>query len=339
MQVAGRYSRQVLFSKIGPGGQERLGKARVAVVGLGALGSVVSDSLARAGVGFLRLIDRDYVERSNLQRQVLYDEEDARQGLPKAAAAAARIGRVNSEIKVEATAAHLDSGNVEALLGDVDLVLDGTDNFEARFLINEACLSRGIPWIYAGAVMDYGMTMNVFPGGRPCLRCLCPEMPAPGSLPTCATAGVLAPIAGIIANVEAAEAIKILVGSPDARRTLLAFDAWKASAQYLEIPANPECPACAQGRYEYLGKARGTLAASLCGRDEFQVLPAAAAEIDLDALARRLAPLGAVSLNRFMLGFAGAGIEIRFFRDGRAIVKGARDEAAARSIYSEYLGH
>ncbi len=333
-----RYSRQAMYKGIGAAGQERLAHSRVAIVGMGALGTVIADNLCRAGVGFIRLVDRDYVELNNLQRQTLYDEEDARQGLPKVEAAAARLRRLNSGIKIEPVSADLNPAIAEGLTGNVDLVLDGTDNLETRLILNDACLKRGIPWIYGGAIMDSGMSMNIIPGRSPCFRCLVPELPPPGTQATCSTAGVLSMITGIIGCVQSAEALKILTGSPDVRAGLFTFDVWSGRADIVSIPTRPDCPACAAGRYEYLDASSASCTTNLCGRDAVQVMPAHPVEVDFAAIAARLAPLGRVESNRFILSFRTETLEIRLFRDGRAIIKNVRDANAAKSVYSEYIG-
>jgi adenylyltransferase/sulfurtransferase len=333
-----RFSRQVAFSKLGKEGQERLAGARAAVIGLGALGSVIAQSLCRSGVGFLRLVDRDYVEESNLQRQVLYDEADALEGLPKAEAAARKLRAIDSAIELEAVAADVTSANVERLVKDVDVVLDGTDNFQVRYLLNEACVKHGVPWVYGGALMDYGVTMDIIPGTTACLRCLLRDMPPPGSQPTCATAGVLNMATGVIGNIEAVEGLKIILKSPAIRRTYLSLSLWDSSFEEAAIERDPDCPTCGHGRYELLGAARDSHAVSLCGRDSVQVSPAEGRKVDFEAIADRLRGQGSVKVGEFMLVFSSERHEIRLFRDGRAIISKVRDEGAAKSVYAEYIG-
>ncbi len=333
-----RYSRQVAYSKIGAAGQERLSASSIAVVGIGALGTVIANCLARAGVGHLRLIDRDYVELCNLQRQCIFTEDDARSGLPKAEAAALRLGAVNSGIVIDPVTADVNPGNAERLLDGVDVVVDGSDNFEVRYVVNDACLKLGVPWVYGGALMDSGVTMNILPGTGPCLRCLLPDPPPAGSQQTCASAGVLNMITGVIGSIEAAEAMKLALGSPEVRKTFLSINLWTSSFQEVEIGRNPECPACSHGRYDFLGGPRGTWAVSLCGRDSVQVSPADGTVVDFDAVTARLRPLGTVKASQFMLTFSSPQREIRLFRDGRAIIDRVRDESQAKSIYSEYIG-
>ena len=333
-----RYSRQMIFEKIGVGGQERLSAARVVVLGMGALGTVIADNLCRAGVGHLRLVDRDCVELSNLQRQVLFDEEDAAAGLPKAQAACGHLAKVNSRTRLEPVVAHVDSSNIADVLEGADLVLDGSDNMELRLLVNEACHKLRIPWVYGGALGASGNCMTILPGKGPCFRCLVPKAPAAGSYPTCATAGVLNMASSIIASLESMEAVKIITGSADTIRGVFVLDAWNNTAEYLSLSASPDCPVCGRGEYEMLGRRSGTLVASLCGRDEYHVIPGRKASIDLAEFGKRLAASGTVSQGRFMLGFRVGEIAFNLFPDGRAIIKNARDEKAARSVYSEYVG-
>ncbi|MDR0433881.1 MAG: ThiF family adenylyltransferase [Gracilibacteraceae bacterium] len=333
---AGRYSRQELFAGVGGIGQEKLSRAKVAVVGLGALGTVAADSLCRAGVGFLRLVDRDCVELSNLQRQTLFTEEDAREERPKAVAAARRLAAVNSAVTAEPLVADVNAGNIGRVLAGVDLALDGSDNFETRYLLNEACHSLGLPWIYAGALGGEGGTMNILPGG-PCFRCLAPAVPAPGSYPTCGTAGALNMVTGIVALYQAAEAVKILLGSPETSRSYLSVDIWRGTERRALIRRNPDCPVCGRGEYEFLTRRRDAGGVSLCGQEAVQIVPGAPAELDLPALAAELRRLGAVKLTPFMLSFEGP-VSFRLFPDGRAVIQNVTTTAAAKSVYAEYIG-
>ena len=342
MPAAERYSRQILFQGLGEAGQERLGRASALLVGCGALGTHVADLLARAGVGRLRIVDRDFVETSNLHRQSLFDASDVAGGLPKAVAAARHLGAINPEVGIEACAEQLDAGNIERLASGVDLILDGTDNFDTRFVLNDYSLKRRLPWIYAACVGAYGLTMNVLPGETPCLRCLVRALPAPGTLETCDTAGVIAPIAALIAAVEAAEALKILSGSPAAAsRDLLAVDLWANVTQRLRLSraeVSAGCPACDRGEFEHLDRSRGGRAVALCGRNAVQVLPGPGASADLEALAERLRPLGQVVRNPYLVRVQIEGLVLAVFADGRAIISGTDDEARARSIYDRYVG-
>jgi len=334
----GRYSRQMVFEKIGVRGQERLSAATVVVMGVGALGTVIANSLCRAGVGRLRLVDRDCVELSNLQRQVLFDEADAAARIPKAQAACDHLARVNSRVVLEPVVAHADSSNIEDILKGADVVLDGSDNMELRFLVNEACHKLGVPWVYGGVLGSSGNCMAIIPGKSPCFRCLVPGIPPAGSFSTCATAGVLSMASGVVACMESAEAVKIITGSAEVARGVFVLDVWNNAAEYVPFSANPGCPVCARGRYEMLGRRAETLVASLCGRDEYQIIPGRKAGIDLAEFGKRLSVSGTVSCGRFMLAFSNGEIGFSLFPDGRAIVRNVGDEKAARSVYSEYVG-
>jgi molybdopterin/thiamine biosynthesis adenylyltransferase len=332
-----RYSRQELFAGIGPQGQRRIRAARVLVVGCGALGSALAETVARAGVGRLTLVDRDYVEPSNLQRQSLFDEEDAARGLPKAAAAEARLRRINSEVEVRGLVADFAADTGDALVREADVVLDGTDNFETRFLLNDLCVRAGVPWVYGACVGAYGLALLVRPKLTPCLRCVLEERPAPGSGPTCDTAGVVAPIVQVIAGIQAAEALKLLAGSTEALLPgIVAVDLWQGSFEVMDLRGHaPSCPACREGRYDYLHETPG--AAVLCGRDAVQ-LKAAGAAVDLQALAARLRAAGEVVANPYLVRFRAEDADLVVFSDGRAIVKGVSDAAQARSLYARYVG-
>ncbi len=331
-----RYSRQEKFYGIGEAGQAKLGASRVTIIGLGALGSASANYLARSGIGSLRIVDRDYVEYSNLQRQMLYEEQDARDAVPKAEAAARALRRINSEIVIAPVICDVSSGNIDALIGDADLVMDATDNVEIRLLINEACHALGKPWIYGGALASYGMTMNFLPGDdQPCLRCAFGELSAGGE--TCATAGVLGTLTATVAAIQCTEALKILTGSDAVRKTLLAFDMWGNEMDEMEVLKDPECPVC-KGRYQYYGKYTPSQTVSLCGRDAVQVVPAQAAQISLEDFASRWEALGRVRSGRFTVDLETGDFGIKLFGDGRAIIRGTPDETKARSIYAEYVG-
>jgi molybdopterin-synthase adenylyltransferase len=309
--------------------------ARVAIVGCGALGSFQAGALARAGVGYLRIIDRDYVELSNLQRQWLFDQCDVEQALPKAVAAARKIATINSDIRCEPVTADLTASNAWEWLDEADLILDGTDNFETRYLINDFAVNRGLPWIYGAAVGSYGITMPVVPGKTSCLRCVYPDPPA-GAQPTCETAGVLGPITSLIASLQVAEAIKILCGvAPSAKITTV--DVWSGEIrQVVQPPPDDRCPACGLRQFSYLdGKHRAPV--SLCGRDAVQIHERTR-PLDLRDLAERLALLGAVRSNEFALRFEIAPYLLTIFPDGRAIIKGTTDVGIARSLYARYIG-
>lgn len=337
-----RYARQTLFAGIGQQGQERIARGRVLIVGCGALGSVLANNLARAGVGYLRIADRDYVEGNNLQRQVLYVEDDVRRGMPKAAAAAEYLRRVNGLITIEPLVTDVTAENVEELIDGVDVVLDGTDNFETRYLLNDACLKAGVPWIYSGVIAAYGVTLAVLPGETACLRCVFPERPLPGTTPTCDTAGVLNGIVGVIAGLASTEALKLLVGSPQLVRGMTWVDLWENTFDRIELPRQLDCPACGHGEYEYLDAPIDESGTALCGRNAVQVRPphgaGAGASLDLAALAERLAPVGEVASNGFLLRLRVDGYDVTVFPDARAIIKGTDDLALARGVYAKYVG-
>ncbi len=333
-----RYAKQIRFAPLGEDGQRRLGAARATLIGLGALGSMIANHLVRAGVGFVRLVDRDFVELDNLQRQVLYDEEDVRSNLPKAAAAAAKLARINAEVKLDPRVCDVNYANAEDLARDVDLVLDGTDNFETRFILNDACVKHAKPWVYGGCVGSYGMVMTVLPGEGPCFACLLGEMPAPGSSPTCDTAGVLNTAVGVVASLQANEALKLLAGKKEALAGgLQTLDVWHNTAQRIQVPRSPSCPVCAKRQFRHL-EANPSGATSLCGRNAVQIVAPPGTALDLAEAERKLAPLGRVRRNAFLLKFAADGCEITLFPDARAIVQGTDDPARARSLYARYVG-
>jgi molybdopterin-synthase adenylyltransferase len=330
-----RYSRQILFAGIGEQGQQQLLDARVAVAGCGALGSFQAGALARAGIGFLRIIDREYVELSNLQRQWLFDECDVEQAMPKAAAAARKMAAINSGVRVEPVVADLTPSNVEDLLGGVDLILDGTDNFETRYLINDFAVERGLPWVYGAAVGSYGITMPIVPGETACLRCIYPDPPA-GAQPTCETAGVLGTVTALIASLQVSEAMKILCGVEPARK-ITTVNVWSGEIRQVSQPGPlSECPACGLREFPYLtGERRAPV--SLCGHNAVQIHERAR-PLELRELAARLAPLGPVRSNEFALRFEVPPYLLTIFPDGRAIIKGTTDVGVARSLYARYIG-
>lgn len=336
-----RYSRQILFEGIGVEGQQRLASAHATVIGCGALGSAIIETLARAGVGRMRVIDRDFVEASNLQRQQLYDERDARAATPKARAARKRVGRINSRVRVEAVVEDVNASNIERLIRDTDLVLDGTDNFETRFLINDACVKLSKPWIYGAAVSSYGLTMTVIPGVTACLRCIFENLPPPGSAPTCDTAGVILPIISLIASIQSTEALKLLTGQQHLlHKGLLQIDIWKGSHTRLNIEGfrdRNQCKCCQGGVFEYLERV-DELIITLCGRNSVQIVPRVKAKLDLKELAERLRLSGEVQVNKFLLRFKSAEAELTVFPDARGIVHNTRDEKAARSLYARFIG-
>jgi molybdopterin/thiamine biosynthesis adenylyltransferase len=332
-----RYSRQVLFNPIGAEGQKKLAKARVAIVGCGATGSALAGLLARVGVGTLSIIDRDYVELSNLQRQSLFDEADARESVPKAVAAARQIGRFNSEIAVESHVADLAPSNIQQLLGGVDLILDGTDNFETRYLLNDYAVKNSIAWIYAAAIGSYAVTMNILPGQTGCLACVFPESPR-GTVETCDTAGILNSAVNLVASIAATESQKFLVGDcTHLRRTLLAWDVWSHErSEVTTARPRPNCRTCGEKDFIHLaGEGRPRI--TLCGRNSVQIHERAR-PIDFQEMEARLKPHGAVHHNEFVLKFWRDPYEMTLFPDGRAIIKGTTDTAVARSLYARYVG-
>ncbi|MDT5294945.1 MAG: molybdopterin-synthase adenylyltransferase [Acidobacteriota bacterium] len=335
-----RYSRQILFEGIGEEGQRRLCESRALVVGCGALGSAQVEMLARAGVGRLRVVDRDFVEESNLQRQTMFTERDARERAPKAVAAARRVAEINSDVKCEAVVADVNQSNVERLVEGCGVVLDGTDNFATRFLLNDACVKRGVAWVYGAAVGSYGVTMTVRPLDGPCLRCVFPEVPAAGSAPTCDTAGVIMPIISIVAAVQVTEALKLLTGRTESLHGgLMQFDVWRNEWRSIALKERaPDCPACVLGRFETLEAEAGDLTTVMCGRNAVQVTPRGTARLDLDALAARLRAAGEVKANAYLVRLHTGEYELTVFQDARAIVRGTEDVGVARSLYARYVG-
>jgi molybdopterin-synthase adenylyltransferase len=337
MKFEDRYSRQVLFPGIGREGQARLARARIAIVGCGATGASVSGLLARAGVGQLHIIDRDYVEPSNLQRQTLFDEADAAESLPKAVAAARKIAAFNSDVQTKAEVADLTPENVEELLADADLILDATDNFETRYLINDFSVKHGKPWIYAAAVAAYAVTMNVIPGETACLACMFPAPPE-GTVETCDTAGILNSVVNLIGSIQATEAMKFLVGAKDKlRRTLLSFDVWRnEQAEISAARPRPGCQTCDGREFVHLaGERRPQI--TLCGRNSVQIHERHR-PVDFAEMSLKLGAHGTVKHNAFVLKFWRDPYEMTLFPDGRAIIKGTDDTAVARSLYARFVG-
>jgi adenylyltransferase/sulfurtransferase len=332
-----RYSRQILFAGIGEEGQEALLRARAAIVGCGALGTFHAAALARAGVGSLTIIDRDYVEPSNLQRQWLFEESDAAEALPKAAAAERRLALINPSVRARGIVADLTASNVAELVGDAQLILDGTDNFDTRYLLNDFAVSRGVPWIYGAAVGSYGLTMPVFPDRTACLRCVYPDPPE-GVQPTCDTAGVLNVITSLVASYQVGDALKILSGHPEhVQEQITTVDLWEGTTRQIEIPLrDPDCPACGRRLFPYLDESRRA-PARLCGRNAVQIQERVQT-LDLVELKSKLERLGEVRANEFALRFFVAPYEMTVFPDGRAIIKGTSDTGVARSLYARYVG-
>src|SRR5437016_2437957 len=336
-----RYSRQILFSGIGNVGQDRLLTARALIIGCGALGSAQAESLARAGVGRLRIADRDFVEFSNLQRQTMFTESDAADRLPKVIAGARHIGEINSDIEVEPEIVDVNHSNIERLIRDCDVVLDGTDNFTTRYLINDACVKHLANWIYGAAVGSYGVTMTIRPSETPCLRCVFPETPPAASAPTCDTAGVIMPIISVVAAVQVSEALKLLTGqTEDLHRSLMQFDVWRNECRRIALAEKSrDCATCGQRRFETLDPVEREFAAVLCGRHAVQVSPAHPAQVDLSALSHKLQSVGEVKANDYLLRFRTGDYELTVFADARSIIRGTDNIATARSLYAKYIGN
>ncbi|MFC2047578.1 ThiF family adenylyltransferase [Chloroflexota bacterium] len=323
-----RYSRQILFHGIGQEGQRKLKSSSIALIGCGALGTIIATTLVRAGVGEVRIIDRDFVEYHNLQRQVLFDEGDIENQLPKAVAAERHLKKVNSSIKIDGIVADVNYANIEQLVRGADLILDGLDNFETRFLINDVSLKHKIPWIYGGAISSSGMTMNIIPGETACFRCLLPEILGRGMILTCDTAGVIGPAPFITGSLQSAEAMKILIGVESISRDIVLIDAWQGTFNRVKISSRTDCPSC-QGKFEFLEAKFGTRAASLCGQNAVQVLNPETKGVSFESLATQLRSIGEVSYNEFILRFKVDNYEIVVFPDGRAIIKNTNDESLA----------
>lgn len=341
-----RYSRQVLFEPIGEDGQARLAKGRVLLVGCGALGTVLASTLARAGVGHLRICDRDYIELNNLQRQVLFDEDDIEQNVPKAIAAANKLSRVNSSINVEPVVTDVNFKNIAQLADGCDVILDGTDNFETRYLINDVCIDRNVPWVYGAVIGATGLVMPILPGETPCLRCVFENAPPPEMSPTCDTAGVIGPAVNIVASMQSVETFKLLMGKrEDVVRKLLSIDVWSGRVVQLAV-AKPEgenaCICCGERRFEYLKGEVVSLTTTLCGRNAVQIQPQSSREgqTDLSALARKLAMVSRdkVKQSEYLVRAMVEGYELTVFKDGRTIIKGTKNPDEARSVHAKYIG-
>lgn len=344
-----RYSRQFLFREIGEEGQRKICAGRVLICGCGALGSALADGLARAGVGFLRIVDRDFVELSNLQRQVLFDEQDIADQLPKAVAAARKLAIINSNVQIEPIVADIDHTNILKFTEGVDLIIDGMDNFETRFLINDASLEKKLPWIYAGCIGSNGQTLTIFPGETACLRCLMEDAPGPGESETCDTAGILGPIISVMTALQITAALKILAGRRESVvPELTVVDVWDVSLRKLSVAGlrdRQDCPACVKGERKWLSGNAGSSTTVLCGRNAVQVAPSTRTRISFPDLAEKLKASGEVSFNPFLLRLKlretndeGERFLITAFADGRAIIQGTNDVAVARGLYARYLG-
>lgn len=346
MSTENRYSRQIRFSGIGEAGQQRLSQSKVLLCGCGALGTALADTLIRAGVGFLRIVDRDFVDVTNLQRQVLFDEQDIADNLPKAVAAATKLSRINSQVTIESHVADFDQRNCHNFAAGVDLILDGTDNFETRFLINDLALDTGIPWVYAGVVGSHGQTMAIFPHQSACLRCVIESPPDPGTNETCDTAGVIAPAIQMVTALQSTMALKILSGQQQlVSPQLTIVDVWEGTLRQMNLEGLRDrgaCPACGtEQRRDWLRGGLGSHSTILCGRNSVQISPAEPAQLALEALAAELSLLGKVVKNAFLIRFTPTGTDqqLTVFRDGRAIIQGTEEISVARSLYARYLGN
>ena len=335
-----RYFKQILLQEIGEQGQDLLNKSTALIAGCGALGSVIANTLVRTGVGHIKIIDRDFIELDNLPRQVLFDEEDIRKGLPKAIAAYEKLKYINSEIRIEPIVGDLTPENIERLIKDVDIILDGTDNFETRFLINNACIKHNIPWIYGGVVSTLGMSATIIPGETPCFQCLVSEMPQPGTLPTCDTVGVLGTVVNIIASIECTEAIKILTDQKESLlRKLIYIDPWNGRWNFYDFKdVNSHCTVCNDKNFIYLEKRKGSHATSLCGQNSVQISVFSKEPVQFPNIAKRLEAIGDVSYNDYMLKLKIDSYEFVLFRDNRTIIKGTSDISLAKNLFSKYIG-
>ncbi len=332
------YARQRILPQIGPAGQERLSASTVAVIGCGALGTVQAELLARAGVGHLIVVDRDRVELTNLQRQLLYTPDDVEHRRLKALAAAARLRLINPGIHIDGRVVSVGPRTIRPLIKGCDLVLDGTDNVETRYVLNDACVKAGVPWVYGGAVGTEGLVMPVVPGTGPCLRCAFPEPPPTGSLATCDTAGVLASTTATVAALQVAAALRLLTGDRDNAGRLTSLDPWKARFHSMNIPRDPECPCCGQRRFPFLRSSGVANATTLCGEEAVQVTPAAPIDVGLPELAKRLRGAGTVDLGDDHLVFATEEHELLVFADGTVLVNGTRDLDLARTLVARFVG-
>ena len=337
-----RYAKQARFTPLGESGQLELSKSCALVCGCGALGSVIADLLVRAGVGRVRLVDRDFVELSNLHRQVLYDEEDVANVVPKAIAAQSRLRKVNSSIRIDAEVCDVNHTNIETLLHDVDCICDGTDNFETRFLLNDAAHATDVPWVYGGCIGAEGQQMTIVPGKTPCLRCLMGDVPPPGTTPTCDTVGVLGPIVNVIASMQAMECLKILSGNRDSiSQTLNVFDLWDSRVRQVKLDGlrdSSNCETCQQAKYRWLSGERVAQSSVLCGRNAVQLSLPDRHEVDLKKLGDKLAIAGSVVANPYLLRAEVDGYTLTVFADGRTIVGGTEDVATAKTIHAKYVG-
>lgn len=335
-----RYNRQIIFPEIGRNGQKKLHDSRIAIVGCGALGSRIAEEMTRSGCGYIRIIDRDFLELSNLQRQVLFTEKDVVKELPKAVAAQKHLKEINLDIKIDSIVDDLNYSTVEKYLNGVDLILDGTDNLEVRMVINDYSQKNIIPYIYDACVSSYGCTFNIIPGETACIRCIYPELPPPGEVETCDTAGIISPLAGVITSIASAEAIKLLVGKKkDMRKELLFVDVWSNEFNKFKIDVNPDCICCQKKEFNFLTPKGGKKLTSLCGRNAIQLTPPGINSIiNLQEVETKLEKAGKVKGGKFFLKFDIDGYTMTIFKNGRVIIQGTTDKNVASSLYSRYIG-
>ena len=338
MKSVSRYSRQIIFPPIGEEGQKKIMGSSVTIVGCGALGCISASLLARAGVGNITLIDRDFIELENLQRQTLFTEEDAKNYLPKAPVLAERLRQANSEIEVFPHISDLNHRNAQELLSSCDVVVDATDNLETRFLINDVCVKHGIPWVYGAAVGSTGMVKTILPGRTACLRCLMQDMPPPGSLPTCETAGILNSVPGVIGSLQVSETLKIILGETRDLGNLIYIDVWTDRFDVIEVKQREDCPACRRRSFDFLDGRVASSVSRLCGRNSVEIVPEKPAKLDLENLRDKIANLGDARFNGYLVIFKTGEWEIFIFPDARAIIKGTYDFSAARALYSKFIG-
>lgn len=330
-----RYSRQIMLKNIQEEGQEKLAKSQVLVIGCGALGTTIANNLVRSGIGHVKVVDRDIVELNNLQRQNLFDEDDV--DFPKASIAAEKLKKINSDVEVEFIIDDVNHENIERIISGMDLVLDGTDNMLIRFLINDACVKHGIPWIYGGAIETYGITMNIIPNKTPCFRCLIQDLPEAGSLSTCDTVGVLNSIPEIIGSIQSTEALKILLGK-DINKSLLTYDVWSHTFNNMKIKKRDDCECCGKHNFEFLNAKKRETMISLCGKGAIQITPVNEVKISFEDLGKKLHKLGEVDFHKLVLRFKIPNYELNIFKNGRTIIIGTNDKKIAKSLYAKYIG-
>ncbi len=336
MHVNDRYSRQILLKYIREKGQKILNQSKVVIIGCGALGTTLANNLVRNGIGYIKVVDRDIVELNNLQRQNLFNEEDI--GFPKASTIAKKLNKINSDIKIEYIVDDVNYKNIEKIIKNMDMVLDGTDNMLIRFLINDACEKHCIPWVYGGAIETYGMTMNIIPGKTPCFRCIIQNLPETGVLPTCDTVGVINSIPTIIASIQSTEAMKILLRK-DYNKDLIIYDVWNHNFQKIKVKKKKNCKCCSKHNYEFLKAEKKENMISICGRGAIQITPAENMKISFEELAKKLEKLGDIELRDTILRLKIPNYELNIFRNGRTIIIGTNDKKVAKSLYSRYIGY